>query len=925
VQELNLKIRGLYSHPSDLSAVPQGALSVADNIVIDKEEIAEPRRGFNRSYAGFSDSSYRANKLFMYQDYLLAHYSTNLLAYYTTQLSSPSANFTGSGAWTAVSGTYTAPTNHKVRAVESNQNLYITSAAGVYKLDAYNATPVAAGAVKGLDVNAAVSASATTWLTNNYRVAYRVVWGYRDANNNLILGAPSQREDYKNTSGATASVDLTITVPAGVSTSWFYQVYRSAAVDNSSDDVTPSDELGLVYEGNPTAGSFSSYTKTFNDAAVNTGTETITIASHGFTTGDMVTFSNSGGALPTGLSTNTNYFVIGATTNTFQVSATFGGAAVNITAAAGGGTHTVAGAQQIKITDITPDELRGATIYTASTQDGLAGGNEQPPLACDIAVYKNHVFYANTTSKNRYYLTLLSVGGTSGVAAADTITVDGIAYTAAAAESVTAREFAVVTGGSASQNIRDTALSLVRVINRSSSSTVYAYYLSGPDDLPGKILLEERGLGDSAFPVISSKATCWSPSLPSSGSSESSTNDRFKHAIYYSKASEPEAVPLTNYFLVGSADEEILRIVPLRDSLFILKTDGVYRLSGEDSTSFRVDLFDSTTRLLAPESAVVLNNQIFCLTDQGAVSLSESGAQVRSRPIESTITSLQFTNYSVLRNDSFGVAYDTERKYILFVPSTSADTTPTQAFVFNTFTNTWTRWVLSKKCGLVNAADDKLYLGDASSHYTNQERKSLNFTDYVDFESTQTISAVSGTTLTISGTDSISVGDVIYQSASKYSIVASVDSVAGTVTTEFDGGFTAASADVLAAIASKIAWVPFTAQNPGQLKHYREVSLLFKRAFVGDGTIVFTSDVSVSQESETVEGIPLGQWGLFGWGEVPWGGGNSGQSPIRVYVPRNKQRCSKLTVEFRHSTGFTNYQLNGLSLILNGGSERVAV
>jgi hypothetical protein len=48
--------------------------------------------------------------------------------------------------------------------------------------------------------------------------------------------------------------------------------------------------------------------------------------------GDTIYFETTG-ALPTGLAINTNYFVIptGLTTNTFQISATRGGAAINTT------------------------------------------------------------------------------------------------------------------------------------------------------------------------------------------------------------------------------------------------------------------------------------------------------------------------------------------------------------------------------------------------------------------------------------------------------------------------------------------------------------------------------------------------------------------------------------------------------------------
>ena len=49
-QELKLKIRGLYTHPNDLSEVPDGALAIADNIVIDEESVAASRRGFDNAF-----------------------------------------------------------------------------------------------------------------------------------------------------------------------------------------------------------------------------------------------------------------------------------------------------------------------------------------------------------------------------------------------------------------------------------------------------------------------------------------------------------------------------------------------------------------------------------------------------------------------------------------------------------------------------------------------------------------------------------------------------------------------------------------------------------------------------------------------------------------------------------------------------------
>ena len=67
----------------------------------------------------------------------------------------------------------------------------------------------------------------------------------------------------------------------------------------------------------------------------------ITLASHGLIVGDSVQFATTG-TLPTGLVPSTNYYVIaaGLTTNTFEVSTTSGGSAVNTTGSQSG-THTL--------------------------------------------------------------------------------------------------------------------------------------------------------------------------------------------------------------------------------------------------------------------------------------------------------------------------------------------------------------------------------------------------------------------------------------------------------------------------------------------------------------------------------------------------------------------------------------------------------
>lgn len=65
----------------------------------------------------------------------------------------------------------------------------------------------------------------------------------------------------------------------------------------------------------------------------------VTLTAHGLANGNKIYFTTNG-ALPTGLTVNTKYFIINATVNTFQLSATLGGSAINTTGTQSG-THTL--------------------------------------------------------------------------------------------------------------------------------------------------------------------------------------------------------------------------------------------------------------------------------------------------------------------------------------------------------------------------------------------------------------------------------------------------------------------------------------------------------------------------------------------------------------------------------------------------------
>lgn len=83
---------------------------------------------------------------------------------------------------------------------------------------------------------------------------------------------------------------------------------------------------------------------TFVDGDVTVGTDTIAETGHGMATGLLVTLTTTG-TLPTGLNTGTNYYVIRVDADNYQLASSLAnalaGTPVDITGAAGGGTHTV--------------------------------------------------------------------------------------------------------------------------------------------------------------------------------------------------------------------------------------------------------------------------------------------------------------------------------------------------------------------------------------------------------------------------------------------------------------------------------------------------------------------------------------------------------------------------------------------------------
>ena len=170
----------------------------------------------------------------------------------------------------------------------------------------------------------------------------------------------------------------------------------------------------LVFNGAP-PGSFNynNYLPDAGDANTCGNAFTVTIASpavisknnHGFVAGDQVIFTTTG-ALPTGLTKYTRYYVLstGLTTNSFRVSTTNGGNAVN-TSGSQSGTHFIANAYTCRSGSANCART-GSSGKTAGQSEQIGFAN--PAVLTDSALCK----YGTTATKAT--VANITVGGIPG-------------------------------------------------------------------------------------------------------------------------------------------------------------------------------------------------------------------------------------------------------------------------------------------------------------------------------------------------------------------------------------------------------------------------------------------------------------------------------------------------------------------------------
>lgn len=766
------------------------------------------------------------------------------------------------------------------RAVFSNENAYFTTDNGILKLERQDLPILKAGIPPGLDIEGKLGKTATLPIVAagpilaNTQVAYKVLFGRKDANMNLILGEPSAALPFRNT--------ITDVGPGGLS---YNAATNVLTITSIAHGLTSGDTVYLfnvVCTGGAvpdrtampiTVTSVDVFTVDFDDIA-QPDIATVTSLSYGVNKTAYLTFT-----IPSEITSTEYIYQIYRTTQSVD-SNTLPEENYRLLQEANLTTADLANTFVTFIDEV--DQIlvqSGAQLYTNPSVEGPLQENSRPPRAKDAVLFKNYVIYANTLDYRAMVLALVApslitsgdymtlgtqsyvfvgnannepVGNESTTSPATTAAyvevtqvnhgfvvndvirvtattvITGIApgiYTISAVPSANTFRFGAgaaagpgtvtyegtvnasgryfvkryvaapgTPGVTLSESIDYTARLLVKAINRNANSTVYAKYTSSPTSTPGQMYFEAKDLNAVTFSATVSTVTAsqaFSPDLPTSGTTVSDVQDSNPNGLRIAKLLEPEATPKTNFIPVASKAAEILRIEPLRDSLIIIKADGVYRLNGDSLNNFSVTALDTTVICKATNSVVVLNNSVFALTNQGVVQITDSSVRISSREIEPLLTAV--IGNQNLENLTGAVGYESERTYLLStLKPNSSSTIPDVVYAYNYLTNAWTTDsgpypIFST--GLVSSLDDKLLLvqADAKS-IVNKERKEQTKVDFSEQETCLPIlvSIISQASVTL-GSQDVTV-TTAFEHLFKVGQLLTISNTAATLNAAFAGG-----------------------------------------------------------------------------------------------------------------------------------------
>lgn len=848
-RELSIGAKGLMTDPNPL-ALPPGALRQANNVVIRRHGVIEPRPGIANITPG-SPPSTKIERTIVYDGTYLFICRTAAGAWTFRQID-----------WTEIKDEGASSISFddpgKAQWAEAAGNLYVTTASGVRRISSGSDTTAYRAGLAQIAGGLVTSMANTSdnWLAANDYIAYRGVLR-REVNGRTLRSAPSPRVVDQNTDVASRCPTVTFYLPPGndgAVAGDVVEIYRSAAA--SSFSAVPDDMrlvgTHVVTSADVTAGSFSN---AFEDhvAEARRGAYLYTNATQQGAlqandrppkSDEVVLFNNM--LLYCG--TQQPYrklleVVLDDGTETRLGQRT-------VTGDYSSGTNTIT-----NVSDTTGLEVG---MYVSDRSSGPGSAGTYVPANTQIT----NIAGSTVTMSNNALATAATVTTYFG----DFIKVDGLTIFFWGALSATENTVKATSG---TEPYLQWVQVLILINYQALQGTIDTRALAvSQDDTRLSLLFETLAVPGSSFSITGTKGQLYSPTIDPTTAVTSETEDR-PNRIYYSKLGEPEAVPGTNYLDVGHDGIAIQRVAVIRDVALVFTTAGVYRLSGRTPESLRVDPSHRDLLLASRNAFDVADNRVFAWTNDGIaavgdtskVSLSNDVIQDRLDAVQSD--ALQLTKDISTEDDISGMslAVNTVRNelYVLVPSSATAGETST-VYVFNMKTKAWTTWDLptvdsAKARDVITDPlnDAALFSGNESGVNTTKLLRERTDTDellYQDSIEALTFNSVDATagTFTITIGNVPEVGDAFAQGA--VTGVVTSDEGGGVYGYVADGTPTSGAATGYQFPTCTVEWVLDDEEDPGLDKFWREVSLAFRSLqYLGAVKLTFSSNVDTAGDT----------------------------------------------------------------------------
>lgn len=617
-RELLVKPLGLVTRPNIYGQYPVGGMLTAQNLVMRSPGIIETAPAL---VAGVSMGA--ANNV--------VH---DLFPLDGGRMSSLAR--TGVGVWTAyidsTASTYRTPLNSlqysntgRITTTRARGRVFYNSISqGTGVIDSTNPTPPAVIRMAGLQQPKIYTVNSTTTnavaIVNNACVGYAVCTRRIQSDGYEIASKPSLIYIYRNTSGSTQNILLTVLAEAsqGLIADDYVELYRTNILFNSVVTSDPGTTLQLIASVQLTAADLA--------AAFVTLTDDTLPGPLGVTSGRAL-YTNpgqkgllGGHRLPDIAECVTNfkqYTFLGNVLERprleFQIPSGHGTTELaqwdNAAFRANGiGLRTVTGVVTIGSANITG--------VSATHMLGIVQGQVY------FAGSGGAAFPAGTTVSSAAGATItmsaVATASGTGISLNDRIEIAGVNFELFRSPQDFARLLGVILGNAQTEVTTNSALFAVE--DPTLGLTTITWIIEPIRPNTGVTWTVRATNGQNYSPPLT-QYNLTATTLPYT---------RTKNMIRWSNDSQPEHFPAPNEDSVGNA--EIIALEATRDALWIFCTDGLFRLSGAGG-QWRLDTADTTIVLASPRASCVLKEAVYAYTNQGLVRITDAGTENLSEQI----------------------------------------------------------------------------------------------------------------------------------------------------------------------------------------------------------------------------------------------------------------------------------------------------